>query len=487
MLILLTGWQAVGQIQEQKLMPADGGPGDFFGRYLDILGDDILIGAHQDDVNGYASGSLYIFGKNPESTEFTERKKIVPEDGGVEEFFSYSIEIEGDRAVVGSHHDSDFGGSSGGAFVLKKTGNDWSIDQKLLPSDPKAADEFGKAVGISSGIIAAGAWLDDDVVTNGGSVYLFSWDGTVWTDFQEIRPLDTKAYDQFGNFLSIAGNYLAVGVPEKQTAGPKSGCSYVFEKIGEDQWQQQAKLFPEDLQEGDEFGQALSLHNNRLVVGAYKKDNPAENGGAVYVYTLNENEWSMIQKIIPADNEAGDHFGNAVAQHEDLMAVGAYFDNDNGSKSGSVYLFQWQNNQYEFLLKIITSDGGFGDAFGASVALDKPYLLSGAYADSDNGFFSGSAYVFDLSTVLPVRHQTTSKHSVYPTCFDKQIIVELDERNNKPAEITLFDWAGNEIRTWTQEVPRQMVHLGELPVGHYTLVIYRNNITQSFRILRCTR
>jgi hypothetical protein len=484
LLFLISGFSSLAQFPEQKLVPEDIDPGDFFGRYVAIQGNDILVGAHQDDQNGYASGSLYAFSRASAGSDFIEMQKILPDDGGVEEFFGYSIDIDGEWASVGSHHDSDFGGSSGGAFALEKTAGQWIIRQKLLPGDPKAGDEFGKATGISSGTIAAGAWLDDDGGTNAGSVYLFRQENDQWVQYQEIRPLDATAYDQFGNFLSIDGRHLAVGVPEKQTVGNKSGCAYVFEKTVTDEWIQQAKIAPGDLAPGDEFGQAIHLTGDRLVVGAYKQDSPAENGGAVYVYQNNGTGWTPVQKIVPADNEPGDHFGNDVAQDENLLAVGAYFDNDNGSKSGSVYIYQWQNGQYEFLAKIITSDGGFGDAFGSSVALDAPLLLSGAYADSDKGFFSGSAYVFDLSTAVSAWEPVTEEIRVFPTLFTDHLTIKMEPDTPFPANLSLWNSSGEPVASWSQEVPVQIIGLSRLSPGWYVLNIQQGKSSKSFRVYK---
>ena len=78
----------------------------------------------------------------------------------------------------------------------------------------------------------------------------------------------------------------------------------------------------------------------------------------------------------------------------------AYFDDDNGSKSGSVYIYKNNGEEFIFQKKILASDGSAGDAFGASLDIDGPNLVVGAYADSENGFFSGSAYIFHLPLLL---------------------------------------------------------------------------------------
>ncbi len=48
-------------------------------------------------------------------------------------------------------------------------------------------------------------------------------------------------------------------------------------------------------------------------------------------------------------------------------------------------------------LKLLQSDGGGNDNFGAAVALDAETILVGARADDDYGNASGSAYLFDAA------------------------------------------------------------------------------------------
>ena len=45
--------------------------------------------------------------------------------------------------------------------------------------------------------------------------------------------------------------------------------------------------------------------------------------------------------------------------------------------------------------KITASDGAAGDRFGQSVSVGSGRIVVGAYRDDDNGTDSGSAYIFD--------------------------------------------------------------------------------------------
>src|SRR6056300_505024 len=95
-------------------------------------------------------------------------------------------------------------------------------------------------------------------------------------------------------------------------------------------------------------------------------------------------------KITASDGAASDTFGFAVAVGSGRICVGAYGDDDNGSGSGSAYIFDLDGTQ---LTKITASDGAADDQFGYSVAVGNGRIVVGApYDDSSQG----SAYIFNL-------------------------------------------------------------------------------------------
>ena len=50
--------------------------------------------------------------------------------------------------------------------------------------------------------------------------------------------------------------------------------------------------------------------------------------------------------------------------------------------------------------KLLASGGGAGDEFGNSVAISGTVAIVGARWDDDNGSYSGSAYAFELSSAV---------------------------------------------------------------------------------------
>jgi hypothetical protein len=73
------------------------------------------------------------------------------------------------------------------------------------------------------------------------------------------------------------------------------------------------------------------------------------------------------------------------------VIVGAYLDADNGYGSGSAYIFQNNNGTWQQVAKLTASDANSRDLFGYSVSISGDYAIVGHV---DQGTYTGGAYVF---------------------------------------------------------------------------------------------
>jgi len=115
-------------------------------------------------------------------------------------------------------------------------------------------------------------------------------------------------------------------------------------------------------------------------------------------YPVTIDPWIQQIKLTAGDGAADDQFGNSVAIYGDTIVVGAPGDDDNGYISGSAYVFArpesgWADMPPE-TAKLTASDGAAGDFVGYSVAINGDTIVVGAQGDDDKGDSSGSAYVF---------------------------------------------------------------------------------------------
>ena len=93
------------------------------------------------------------------------------------------------------------------------------------------------------------------------------------------------------------------------------------------------KILANDGTEFDWLGYSIDIDNGIVAMGAIGDDFNGDGAGAAYLF--NATSGNQIVKLLPNDGSAGDSFGRSIAIDDGLVAVGAYWDDDNGGNSGS--------------------------------------------------------------------------------------------------------------------------------------------------------
>ena len=201
---------------------------------------------------------------------------------------------------------------------------------------------------------------------------------------------DGAASDVFGWSVAISGTTAIVGADGVDDNGFVSGAAYLFDTTT---GQQIAKLLPDDGAAYDHFGISVAISGATAIVGANQDDDNGDFSGSAYLFATATGR--QIFKLLPDDGAAFDWFGQCVAVSGATAIVGALFDGDNGTESGSAYLFDATTGAQ--IAKLLADDGAGGDQFGWSVAISGATAIGGAWTDDDNGIASGSAYLFDAA------------------------------------------------------------------------------------------
>ncbi len=147
--------------------------------------------------------------------------------------------------------------------------------------------------------------------------------------------------------------------------------------------------------ESDHFGQALAMSADTAVVGVPDVDDNGDRSGAVYVFSRDDSGWQEEQKLTAEDGAADDRLGGSVAVFGDTAIAGSMFNDGAGADSGAAYVFSRDGNGWAQQQKLVASDGEPDDWFGARVALYGDTAMVGAIWDNatdDN--FCGSVYVY---------------------------------------------------------------------------------------------
>ena len=209
---------------------------------------------------------------------------------------------------------------------------------KITASDGAAGDWFGFSVSISGDYAVVGAYWDDDNGSSSGSAYVFKRTGTSCAQEAKLLPSDGAEFDRFGWNVSISGDYAVVGAKWDDDNGFFSGSAYVFKRTGTI-WAQETKLLASDGAADDFFGNSVSISGDYAVVGAIGDDDNGSWSGSAYVFKRTGTSWAQEAKLLPSDVAASDNFGHSVSISGDYAVVGARWDDDNGTDAGSVYLY----------------------------------------------------------------------------------------------------------------------------------------------------
>ena len=328
---------AADWIQQARLTASSPAAGDQFGCSVSISGDNAIVGADRNNYNGLWSGAAYIFERT--DTEWIQQDMLVPSDGRIGDRFGCAASIDGDYAIVGSYWDDDNGNNSGSAYIFRRDAAGWVQEAKLTASDGAKDDWFGYAVSISGKYAVAGAVLDDDNGANRGSVYVFKRSGSSWTQEAKLVAGEGNAHDEFGGSVCIEGNSVIVGATGDDGLGENAGAAYIFERTGND-WIQQARLVALDGAGGENFGNSVSIDGNYAVIAANLDADMGQGSGSAYIFRREGQNWAQQAKLTAPDADQNDYFGQGVSIDGSYVVIGAPDDDDNGENSGSAYIFR---------------------------------------------------------------------------------------------------------------------------------------------------
>ena len=380
--------------QQSKLSDSETASEDQFG-YAVAIGDNFaIVGSRQDDDGGPNAGAAYLFSR--QRINWTRQAKLIANDVAPGDLFGYAVAISGDTALIGAFGRDDAAPDAGAAYIFVRSGINWIQQAKLIGSDTQKFDHFGASVAIDGDIALIGAFGKDNGPPDSGAAYLFVRNGTSWTEQAKLQLNNPVAGDLFGFSVAISGNTALVGAYRRDEAGEDSGAAYVFARNG-GSWPQQASLISNDVGIGDEFGFSVSISQDTAVIGAPKDDHEVADAGAAYIFARRGTNWIEQTKLSASNADANDQFGAAVSIDKDWLIVGASKaedDSDMEANNGSAYTFL--RSGLSWTAKRQIGDGSQKlDLFGSSIGIKGLFAIVGAHGNDDSGQDSGSAYVFN--------------------------------------------------------------------------------------------
>jgi hypothetical protein len=309
----------------------------------------------------------------------------------------YSIAISSDETTIVAGDPNSLNRGAVYVFVKPASGwNDMTETAKLTASDGRDFDKLGTAVAISGNTVVAGAPANPDVGVH-GKAYVFVKPSSGWanrTQNAKFTASDGKNNDFFGNSVSIGGNTVVVGAPQRQPAiGP--GAAYVFVKPVEG-WKnahETAELTASDGVVNDGLGTSVSISGDTIAAGA---PTARSAHGVVYVFVRPAKGWIDSTQTAELTSAQADTviLGESVSVNGNTIVAGAALD----PQTGLAFMFVkpvsgWTNSTETRKLK--ATNGQRYDLFGFSVSATRNTIVIGAPGVAPDGQrLEGAAYVF---------------------------------------------------------------------------------------------
>jgi len=356
---------------------------DKFGRAVALTSDGrrLAVGAPDNDSNGANAGQVRVFQWS--NDDWSQLGSDIY-GRAYDDNFGHSIAIssDGNLLAVGARESDANGVDSGQICVFEWSGGAWTQLGADIPGEDRY-DLFGSSVSLSSEAhrVAVGAIFANGAAGQAGHARVYEWSGEAW--MQLGSDIDGDAFeDGLGASVSLSadGSRLAVGAPQL-CINNVPGYVRTFQWSGSE-WVPYGEKLEGDVA-GCSFGDSVSLtpDGNRLAVGA-----PFHVFGQVQVFEWINDAWIQVGTDI--DGEAdGDRSGDALSLSStgNRLAIGAYGNDDFGTKSGQVRIYQWSGSAWQQFGSDINGNAE-GDWLGSSVsisangnrlAIGAPYAESG--------------------------------------------------------------------------------------------------------------
>lgn len=377
--------------ERPRWLASDGAPDDGFGVALAADGDEVVVGASNDDDLGTNAGAAYVF--RFVDGAWVEVAKLTASDGAVDDRFGHAVAIDGDVVMVSARDHDALGEDSGAVYVFGRDGDTWVEVQKLLGSDTLAGDRYGAALAIDSDHALVGADRVDLVGQDSGAVYPLRRVAGTWQTLDRIVPADAAGGQRFGNQIDLSESNAVISAWGDGEAALYAGAAYVF-SVDAGGWQQRGKLMASDAAVEDGFGNAVAIDGDRVLVGAEYRTEGAPYVGAVYAFRHVAGAWVETGKLLASDGGADDRFGFSVAIHGDHAVIGAQGAQGSPSGSGAAYVFHAQVDAWSEVQRLTPTPPAEGDAFGSEVALTFDHAFVGAYGAVALGVPVGAVHAY---------------------------------------------------------------------------------------------
>ena len=311
---------APARAQLFELPPTPAGPRHAsFGEAVALDGRRALVGASGEAVCGANSGAAYVFERAPGTNDWQQVARLVPEDCRAGAFFGRSLDLDGDRAVVGASVEFFADEEPNVVFVFERgLQGTWRQTARLSAGPEQSA--FATSVSLSGDRLLATARGGPDTAQPTGAAYIFERgaDGR-WQQVSRLYGSHRAKEDGlFGESGALFGDRAVVTASTYFSHAP--GSAYVFERDRSGSWQRKAHL-----KDVDGFYIAAALDSTALLLGESRAGEDGSGRATLYGRD-NQGRWQRAATLQPATPYASGGFGAAVSLDGGRALVSGYDD-----------------------------------------------------------------------------------------------------------------------------------------------------------------
>jgi hypothetical protein len=378
---------------------------DFFGASTAVNSEFLFVGApnkHQ-VRSGYDGGIVEVFRRAPGG--WMPHQRLEPAGSSHGARYGTHIAWTEEFVAVTSSHSDELGLNTGSIHVYRRFGDDWVIDQVLLPPC-NTRSGFGNRVGLSGTTIVTTGYVDTcftPSIPEDGAAHVFERTAAGWT---LTHILQVAGILFFGCTIQTDGHQIVVSQLQANSARP----TVVFRRSGNDWVESQRIQVPAG---AHSFGNQMAIRGDLLAICAYGYGGgPGASRGRVYLYRDIAGQWTLEQVLTASDVNplplsGSDHFGVSVALGDELVLVGAELAAALSGvavpQNGAAYLFERRQGLWTEIARYDHPLAPEPAAFGAAVALTEGEIIVGARTQAVPGIgVSGSVWVHwrDLGAVV---------------------------------------------------------------------------------------
>ena len=192
-----------------------------FGEAVDLDGDLLAVGAYG---GGDYAGYVYVFQRQPGTNQWQRLTRFRSADTYAYYYFGYTVSLDNWTILAGA---PGADGLMGAAYIFAADPaqpETWTERVKLSPSDGAMQDYFSLSLALSDDLAWVGAPMHASAT---GAGYLYARDqggANLWGEVTHLNGKDSSPGDQFGYWTSMDGDLVAAGAPGMLP----SGSAYIF-------------------------------------------------------------------------------------------------------------------------------------------------------------------------------------------------------------------------------------------------------------------